>query len=549
MRVTNNMILKNASGNINSNKVNVSKTENQMTTQQKISRPSEDPVIAVRSLRLQTTLNKIDQYYERNIPDAESWIDTTATALTNMKSIITDMRTLCVQGSTGTLTADDRESIRAQLKQLQEQIYSEGNTDYAGRTIFTGFRTNKDLIFLEDDADTSYNIDQTLSGDDLSEYSYYTGSVTVPTSEDEIFNSEISDIDKDTYYRLRFAYDDIDQVNSISYTISNTTNGTTTSETYEVTPSESTFTDSDGNDLTYSTGSTTDEDGNTMNVLIFENEDDWAAWSLTQTDEDGNEVDSKYVASNDMVIIKSTGDIIFGQEKADSVRSSHASLSFNYDKTGFDKGELRPEYYYNCTDTSDADNPIEYEKYDENGELITYSIDYTIAQNQTLGVNMEACEIFDSSILQDMIDMLDAVDSAIAAHDKVDKINEMIKSDQYASDEDQEKLQEWLDAANKEMDYYDDYLDNVFTDKLGTVDTYLSDISHAITLVGCKQDQLSMTKTRVSEQQETVEALKSKNDDLDLSEIIINYTAAYTAYSSSLTAAGKLGEQTLLNYI
>ena len=58
-----------------------------------------------------------------------------------------------------------------------------------------------------------------------------------------------------------------------------------------------------------------------------------------------------------------------------------------------------------------------------------------------------------------------------------------------------------------------------------------------------------MTEKRMSEQQESVEELKSKNDNLDLSEIILNYTAAYTAYQSSLTAAGRLGQQTLLNYI
>ena len=53
----------------------------------------------------------------------------------------------------------------------------------------------------------------------------------------------------------------------------------------------------------------------------------------------------------------------------------------------------------------------------------------------------------------------------------------------------------------------------------------------------------------MSEQQETVEELKSTNDDMDLSEILMRYTSAYTAYQSSLVAAGKLGDVTLLNYI
>ena len=64
MRITNNIILHNTTSNINGNKVNVNNLNNQMTSQKKIQRPSENPVIAVRSLRLRTTLSEIDQYYE-----------------------------------------------------------------------------------------------------------------------------------------------------------------------------------------------------------------------------------------------------------------------------------------------------------------------------------------------------------------------------------------------------------------------------------------------------------------------------------------------------
>ena len=56
MRITNNMIMGNTKTNINSTKVLVDKYNTQMTTQKKISKASEDPVIAIRSLRLSTML-------------------------------------------------------------------------------------------------------------------------------------------------------------------------------------------------------------------------------------------------------------------------------------------------------------------------------------------------------------------------------------------------------------------------------------------------------------------------------------------------------------
>ena len=129
MRITNNMILHNTSSNINGNKVNVNNLNNQMTSQKKIQRPSEDPVIAVRALRFRSTLSEIDQYYENNIPDAEAWLDVTETALKNMKTILGDIRTQCVYGASDQITSDDRKTILSNLEKLRDQVYSEGNAD------------------------------------------------------------------------------------------------------------------------------------------------------------------------------------------------------------------------------------------------------------------------------------------------------------------------------------------------------------------------------------------------------------------------------------
>ena len=137
MRVTNNMITANTKSNINGNKVLVDKYNTQMTTQKKINRPSEDPVIAIRSLRMQTNLSHITQYLDNNIADANAWLDVTETALTNMMKVLTDIRTQCVNGSTDTLTADVRRTILKQLQAMSDQIYRE-------------IRTMRDVPYLPD---------------------------------------------------------------------------------------------------------------------------------------------------------------------------------------------------------------------------------------------------------------------------------------------------------------------------------------------------------------------------------------------------------------
>ena len=64
-----------------------------------LSTPSDDPVTAIRALRLRSTLSEIDQYYEKNIPDAESWLDVTETAITSMQEVIKTIRTQCVSSA------------------------------------------------------------------------------------------------------------------------------------------------------------------------------------------------------------------------------------------------------------------------------------------------------------------------------------------------------------------------------------------------------------------------------------------------------------------
>lgn len=557
MRVTNQMIMKNAGSNINGVKELVSRANDQMTNQKKIQKPSDDPVIAVRSLRLSTQLTKVNQYYEKNIPDAESWLDVSETALTNMTSMITTMRTLCDKGANGEHTDEDRQTIKEQLKSLQEQIYKEGNADFAGRTVFTGFRTDSDLAFTSDEADTEYNIDQKLSFESIDTRVYNSGTVTVPSTKDEISQKTLTipDLETEEYDRMRLAYDlsKNDKIGTYSFD--------SASNSYVLDESKISYTylDADGNEQTneinlasYSAGGAgTTPDA--ANALVFDSENDWLEWSKTQTKDDGSKALGKYVPDNGMVIIKDTGEMVMGHTFAADLISKKADINVSYDKTGFKDGELRPEFYYDCNliknKGSVNDPPIKYERFDENGNAKSYNIDYTVSQNQTLSVNIEASDIFDMSILQDMRDMTDSVTAAIEANDKVEKIQGMLRDSRYQDADSQEKVNKWLSAARKEADLADNSMQTLYSKYIGHCSDYLETMTQATTKLGCKSDQLEMIKKRMSEQQETVKDLQSQNDDLDISEIILKYISAYTAYQSSLTAAGRLGQQTLLNYI
>ncbi|MCI9150012.1 MAG: flagellar hook-associated protein 3 [Lachnospiraceae bacterium] len=498
MRVTNSMINRNSMTNMNRNKVSVDAMNTQMTTQKKISRPSEDPVIAIRALRLRTNLSEINQYYTKNIPDAESWLELTETAIKNMKEIVSEVYKQCVKGSTDTLKAEDRSAILQNLQALRSQIYKEGNADNAGRTIFTGYKTGSQLTFATDELETRYNITESFSFEDIDEKRYYADLVDVPTNMGEVQNDvALEDMPKEAVHmRVRLSYAELETPPA--------------GEELELK-----VTDAQGNASTITT--------KTMSYA------DWA--------------DSDFaVADDEVLFIPESGELIFGKDVSEQLKGDKANFTVNYNKTGFNDGEIRPEHYFDCVNITDEKNPITYKK-----EI--QEIAYTICFDQTLVVNTQASDVFDASIGRDVDELTDAVQSAIAAHDKIAKLEAMKNQEQYADKESQELLDHWMEAAKKEASYMDDNMQKLYSKAVGDFQGYLDDIVAAQTDVGSKGDRLELTKTRVENQKTSFEKLKSTNEDRELSDIIIDYTSAYTAYQASLMASSKSNQQTLLNYI
>ncbi len=125
----------------------------QHSTTKKFSVPSDNPIGVSKSLELTTTIGKLEQY-KRNTEDALSWLEITESAVEDIGNIMHRARELAVSAD-GTKTPEDKQKIQAEIDQLTQQLVKLSNTTYAGKSIFTGYRTNQDL--LKDDG--TYNID------------------------------------------------------------------------------------------------------------------------------------------------------------------------------------------------------------------------------------------------------------------------------------------------------------------------------------------------------------------------------------------------------
>ncbi len=171
MRITNNMLINNMLANLNTNLTRMNKYQNQLATGKKITLPSDDPIVASRALKLRTDVAEIDQYL-RNVDDATSWMEITESTLAQIGDVMQRLREITVQGSTGTTTPDDLDKIKKEAEQLKIQMTHLANTTYAGRYIFSGYKTDKPLMdesgtFLIDIANSEQIMYEIGIGDDI----------------------------------------------------------------------------------------------------------------------------------------------------------------------------------------------------------------------------------------------------------------------------------------------------------------------------------------------------------------------------------------------
>lgn len=145
LRITNNMIISRNLMNQQTNLFHMNKLYEDISSTRSLHRPSDDPVRVTRTLRFSSDIRLNDQYQD-NISYAKSWLETTDGALKEINSIIHRARELAVQGASGTYGQDDKQKIEEEIKQLKSHLITVANQTLTGRRIFTGFRTDKDLL-------------------------------------------------------------------------------------------------------------------------------------------------------------------------------------------------------------------------------------------------------------------------------------------------------------------------------------------------------------------------------------------------------------------
>jgi flagellar hook-associated protein 3 FlgL len=498
MRITNKMMTNNMMHNINKNKLSMTSLEQQYSTGKKIQKPSEDPIIAVRALRLRTNLSELEQYYDKNIPDAKSWMDVTESSLGNMNELLSSINKYCVQGSSDTLTAKDRSAIMENLQQMKQQIYQEGNANYAGRYVFSGFKTDSPLIFTENTSNLTYRITENFKGNQIQITNKCMGSYSLDDFEAGASFDTAPQM-KETY-QLQLSYGDLE----------------------DITPSEIRFSK-------INSAGEAEEQAAITNIVSV---------SLYDTNSDPYNPDA-----DEVHFIAETGELILGSGIYELLRTAD-NISLDYTKSSFREGDLKPEHYFDCTMTDSLKPEQEPITYTAEEQKIQYEINF----NQKLTINTEGREAFSHEIGRRIDDIQKAVDDVIKVEEIITEVKKRME-DTSLTDADKERYEKMLKQLDVELKIKKEIMQNAFEVGITVSNNELDRVNVALADLGGRYVRLELTENRLSNQKVDFTELMSKNENVDLADTIIKYSTAETLYHASLSATAKVVQNTLLDFL
>jgi flagellar hook-associated protein 3 FlgL len=136
------------------------KTQEQVSTGQRVNSPSDDPAAAARIAQLNATLSRLDQF-KTNADFATNQLGLEENALASVVDNLQRIRELTVQANNAPLSDTDRAAIATELSQRLDALRSVANTtDVDGRHLFSGYNEDATPFTVGAAGNVVYNGDQ-----------------------------------------------------------------------------------------------------------------------------------------------------------------------------------------------------------------------------------------------------------------------------------------------------------------------------------------------------------------------------------------------------
>lgn len=149
-------------------RVDTAKSDNtamleQLSTQKRINRVSDDPIGMGQALKRKTQINNYDQFI-KNIEFSKGFLERTEASLQGITENLMRAKELSVSLANATYGPSSREAAALEIREMIEGVVSLANSTYGNRYLFGGFRTQTPPVsreggFMGDDGAIFLQID------------------------------------------------------------------------------------------------------------------------------------------------------------------------------------------------------------------------------------------------------------------------------------------------------------------------------------------------------------------------------------------------------
>lgn len=142
MRISDNQFSQMMLQSLQSNSAGLGKVLQQMSTRERLTKLSDDPMASIKLLNLERENSAIAQY-QSNIANLKTTLSSQETHLDSVNESLKSMRDIVLWGANGSLTDQDRSGMITELKSYRDSIESSFNAqDEEGHFLFSGTKTD-----------------------------------------------------------------------------------------------------------------------------------------------------------------------------------------------------------------------------------------------------------------------------------------------------------------------------------------------------------------------------------------------------------------------
>ncbi|HET9732173.1 MAG TPA: hypothetical protein VFP54_05810 [Acidimicrobiales bacterium] len=136
-RVTPGIVSDQVQASLASNQLSIAQLEEQISSGQAISKPSDSPVGVVQAMSTQAALSR-GQQYVANAQDGLGWLGAANTALSSSVTQLDQIRNIALQAGSATSQPATYADLAQQVQGIRQELLSAANTTYLNRPVFAG---------------------------------------------------------------------------------------------------------------------------------------------------------------------------------------------------------------------------------------------------------------------------------------------------------------------------------------------------------------------------------------------------------------------------